>query len=341
MDDLSQLRICVEKPIRGEEHAIHNLYKKSNSIDHYKKLKAAFYTAKLWPKGSIIKLQFLPQSSNTQVASWTMIEEMKARRDADGSPSPIDPIEYEIRKLSHQDAVKKVIQERIAPITDLKFDFVETGGNVRIGFDASKGSWSMLGTDCLRSQPGEKTMNFAWMDAATIMHECGHLLGMIHEHDNPDQNPIQWNLPALYKWAEQTQGWTKAQVDHNIVNKYKISQLNASKFDPYSIMLYFFPASLTLNHKATNINQRLSPVDVTYISKIYPGGALTPNAFYKKAYGKSIDKKTLPVVNISVKKLRSLPHALLWIIPLFVIILIIVILIIRFVFFRKKKRRYF
>jgi hypothetical protein len=334
--DLAQLRICVEKPLPDEEHAIHSLMQKSNSIPHFNKLRAAFYTSKLWPKGSTIKIQFLPQASTTPLASWTMIDVMKERRDADGSPSPIDPIEYKIRGMSHQDAVKTVVEERIAPITDLKFDFVEHGGVCLIGFSANKGSWSQLGTDCIKaSQKGAKTMNFGWMDAATIMHEFGHLLGMIHEHDNPDQNPIEWDLPKLYAWAKKTQDWDKTQVQHNIIGKYKMSQLNTSKFDPYSIMLYFFPATLTRNHKATNINQRLSPVDVEYISKMYPGGRESPAAFYRKAYGETLGMKKEGFLS----SLGRMPGMLIWLIPLIILIVIFVVYKVKGVKWIKNLRR--
>lgn len=316
MNDLSQLRICVEMPAPGEEHVVHQMKQNSNSTDHFHRLRAAFFTAKLWPKGHTIKVQFLPHAPNTPLASWTMIEVMKDRREADGSAAPIDPIEYKIRGMSHEDAVKTVVRERIEPITDLKFEFVPHGGNVLIGFVSGKGSWSMLGTDCIKaSQNGQKTMNLGWMDAATIMHEFGHVLGMIHEHDNPKQNPIQWNLPVLYKWAEQTQGWSKDQTDKNIVQRYKVSQLNASNFDPYSIMLYFFPAKLTTDNKGTNINQRLSKTDVNWISKMYPGGPESATQFYDKVYGSS-------GVAGTAKNLFKMPLMLIWLIPLIIAIVI-------------------
>lgn len=314
MSDLSQLRICVEKPLPEEEHVLHQMKQQSNSDDHFQRLKAAFLTSKLWPKGTVIKVSFLPHDPKSTLASWTMIDVMKERREQNGKAAPIDPIEYKIRSMSHMDAVKTVVRERIEPITDLKFEFVPSGGTILIGFVSGAGSWSMLGTDCVKaSKKGMKTMNLGWMDAATIMHEFGHVLGMIHEHDNPNQNPIEWNLPVLYKWAEQTQGWNKAQVDKNIVKKYQISQLNSSKFDPNSIMLYFFPAKLTKNNKATNINQRLSKVDVEWISKMYPGGSTS--AFWNRTYGNG----------------KSSMKLLLWLIPLILLILVV------YVIYKKRK----
>ena len=33
----------------------------------------------------------------------------------------------------------------------------------------------------------------------TIIHEFGHALGMIHEHQNPLNNSLQWNTDKVYQ----------------------------------------------------------------------------------------------------------------------------------------------
>lgn len=279
-NNLDQLRICVEKPLDTEKHTLHHIRKQASSEDHYHRLRAAFFTKKLWPKGSTISISF---DSTTQSASWTPIDVMEARREPDGSSAKLDPIEYKIRKLSLIEGVKTVVKERIQPICGLNLTFVESDGHVRIGFDEDKGSWSLVGTDCLQSK--NNTMNFAWLDAATIMHEFGHLLGMIHEHQNPRGNTIDWNVQAVDEWAKQTQGWDKETTYKNIIQKYNISQINGSSYDPKSIMLYYFPAKLTLNHHGTQMNLRLSQTDIEYISKMYPGGTVSSHSFYVGLYG--------------------------------------------------------
>jgi hypothetical protein len=258
------LEFCVEMPLKR---------------DINDKLSASFLKAKRWRNGDTIKVQFLDEK-NIQKATFTPVKLMKKR-------SEIDPIEYEIRGLSPEEAIKKVIRERIEPICNLRFVFVESGGNVRIGFNAGNGSWSLVGTDCLTSKE-EKTMNFAWLDASVIMHEFGHVLGLIHEHSNPRGNTIEWNKEKLYEVMKKTQNWDKKQVDINIIERYKTNQVNGSQFDPESIMLYFFPPSLTLNNQGTDINQKLSQTDVEYINKEYPNDT-DPYVFYKKVYGE--DKK--------------------------------------------------
>jgi len=277
IDNLTHLRICLEKPLQIEENIKH----KSNSVQHFKKLSAAFLTEKIWPKNSTITVSFVLSENTLKNIDWTPLSVLR------GMKVKLDPIEEDIRKLSPVEAIKKIVRERIQPLVGLKFVFVDQGGSVRVGFDPQSGSHSLIGTDCIKSTE-PVTMNFAWLDAGTIMHEFGHVLGLIHEHQNPNGKPIQWNDSKVYTWAEQTQGWDQQTTYHNIIERYKIEQLNSSEFDPKSIMLYFFPPSLTTDNKGTTANFRLSKQDVKYISKIYPGGTMSPDQYYKNVYGESL-----------------------------------------------------
>lgn len=288
MDNLSQLRICVEKPLPEEEHIMKHLSDKSNSHDHLKKLSAAFLTQKMWKSDSKITISFVSSPNTIKNVDWTPIAVLKGSKNSDGSPAILDPIEEEIRKLSPIEAVKKVVRERFEPIVGLKFVFVNQGGMVRISFNPHGGCNSLVGTDCIKSKDSS-TMNFAWLDAGTIMHEFGHVLGLIHEHQNPNGKTIPWDDSKLYTWAMQTQGWDTQTTYHNIIERYKADQVNASQYDPHSIMEYFFPASLTTDHVGMPNNHILSPEDVIYISKVYPGGRMTPDNFYKSVYGTSIN----------------------------------------------------
>ena len=88
-------------------------------------------------------------------------------------------------------------------------------------------------------------------------------------------------------------------------------------------MLYFFPPELTNNHKGTNNNKRLSREDVEYISKVYPGGKMTPDEFYKEAYGESISGSLFSLKNFLI---------LLGVL----VLILIVFMVIRF-FIKKRK----
>ena len=63
--------------------------------------------------------------------------------------------------------------------------------------------------------------------------------------------------------------WSKADIDHNIVQKYSLAQLNASKFDPKSIMLYSFAPELIQGRAGTLNNTKLSTGDKRFIRRMY------------------------------------------------------------------------
>jgi len=130
-------------------------------------------------------------------------------------------------------------------------------------------------------------MNLGWFDVSTVMHEFGHVLGMIHEHQNPSGQTIDWNDQKVYEWANETQGWNKDMTDKNILNKYSKTQVNGSSFDPLSIMLYFFPGDLTNNGIGTNQNLRLSGLDMEFINKKYSKS--NAKTFFPTVYNSSLE----------------------------------------------------
>jgi hypothetical protein len=259
----------------------------STSGKNFSKLSAAFYTSKLWPNNSTITVGFLEEPSKI---SRTSIAVLKSERDASGNPLKIDPLQYEIDKLDIKTAIKKIVNERINPIVNLKYTFIDDAksAQIRIGFDPDQGAWALLGVDCLTQNKGESTMNLGWFDVGTTIHEFCHTAGMVHEHQNPHGGVIQWNEPAVYSWAKSTQGWDKDTTHTNIIQRYSVDQINGSDFDPQSVMLYFFPASLTLNHKGTNENMILSPKDVEYLNSVYPDAPETASKFYEDVYKEQI-----------------------------------------------------
>src|SRR5262249_8946155 len=171
------------------------------------------------------------------------------------------------------------VWSRYANVT---FDFNPgSKAEIRVSFVADPGSWSAVGTDCLLPSPfplNEATMTFGWLRDGTdeaewprvVTHEFGHAIGAIHEHQNPSGG-IKWNLPAVYRtFSGPPNNWTKEEIDFNIVQKYSITQLNATKFDIKSIMLYAFPANLIVGGKATPTNTDLSSGDKKFIGQMYP-----------------------------------------------------------------------
>jgi hypothetical protein len=280
---MSNEKICVEKI----HHTDINEHKSIlNNKDEYQKQKltAAFYSKKLWPENSTIKIKFLDNNPNILRTS---------KYNMDTSNGPIDPLQqyfFDNPNINIIDAVKKIVNERIQPLTSLQFQFVDGSedSDVRISFDSSSGAWSLVGTDAQKEDKNSATMNLGWFDVSTVIHEFGHVLGMIHEHQNPRGQSIQWNDNAVFSWAQETQGWDKEKTKQNILDKYDINQINGSSFDPLSIMLYFFPANLTVNNKGTNQNLRLSGEDVMYITEKY-GKSGQAKEIYENMYGENIE----------------------------------------------------
>lgn len=281
MSNIENTRICVQQILPIHQAEIQNI----RQHPQHNKLQAAFWAKKLWPTNSKIRIAFLDSGENI---TKTNIQVLK---NAGGNYSgPIDPLQNIVPSYTVQEMIKKVVNERIKPLVNLDIEFVNhpKDANVRISFDPDGGAWSLVGTDALHQKTGA-TMNLGWIDVPTCIHEFGHMLGMIHEHQNPRGQKIEWDDNEVFKWAETTQGWSKNTTEKNIIDKYDISSINGSVFDPLSVMLYFFPAKLTLNHKGTHQNLRLSGLDVQWISKMYPKtGGESPNQFYERVYDESI-----------------------------------------------------
>jgi hypothetical protein len=328
---LSQEKICIEKILTHHQDEYNSLYEKSNSHEHHKKLKAAFFTKKLWPKNSTIYIAFIESGDKIPRTSLNSIKNIKNNK---GKIIEYDPLQEIVDNMSVEDAIRKIVNERIQPIVGLKLIFTDNiqDANIKIGFEPDGGAWSLIGTDCLQNTE-KSTMNFGWFDVATTIHEFGHALGMIHEHQNPDGNKIQWNNEKVHQWAQSTQGWDRETTETNIINKYSTDQINGSKFDSLSIMLYFFPGTLTTNNKGTHENLRLSGYDVLYLNNMYPNSPEDPDFFYKKIYNKSL-KKAIEESDNEKNDVKNNNNNKFWIF-LLIFILFILFLVIYKKYFKK------
>lgn len=281
--DITETRICVQKMLPHHQMQMHSLQQSGHSTEHVQRLAAAFWTKKIWPKGSEITIGFL---DNGEKIPKTSIEKLKV-----AGRGKLDPLQNQVSRLtSVPEMVRMVVTERIVPLVNLKIKFIDdaSAAIVRISFDPNGGAWSLVGTDHL-AEKKKPTMNLGWFDVPTTIHEFGHMLGMIHEHQNPRGNQIKWNKSKLLAWAKDTQGWSDSMTEKNIIDKYNKSMINGSDFDPLSIMLYFFPPKLTTNNVGTQQNLRLSGIDVQWIHDTYPNSnGESPSEFYQEAYNDSI-----------------------------------------------------
>jgi len=175
---------------------------------------------------------------------------------------------------------------------NLKLQFVqpEEAADVRVAFNwnGDPGSWAYVGTDCKYIPEDMPTMNYGWLNQNTseaefsrvILHEFGHVLGLIHEHQSPSAT-IPWDTEKVYQYYQTTQGWGPETVDANIFFRYDRSQTNFSNFDSKSIMLYAVPSTLTTNGFSTSTNYRLSDVDIYFTGQMYPYPGASRHILFK------------------------------------------------------------
>ena len=205
--------------------------------------KAALLNEYRWPAASVIKVKFLS-----------------------GSP----PLQAKVR-----DAALLWTGPGLANLT---LDFVPSGpAEIRVSFVEGDGSWSYIGTDCQRFPEPQATMNFGWLHdgssddeiRSVVLHEFGHALGLIHEHQNPNR-PIDWNKPAVYRdLSGPPNNWDKRTIDHNMFAKYEPGAVTATPVDAKSIMMYMIPAAWTNDGFSAGLNEDLSPDDKRLINQAY------------------------------------------------------------------------
>jgi hypothetical protein len=165
-------------------------------------------------------------------------------------------------------------------LANLSFNFLGPGNDalVRISFQ-HPGSWSVIGTTCRQvTDQTQPTMNFGWLtpDSAdddirrVVLHEFGHAIGLIHEHQNP-AGGIQWNRDAVIRdLSGPPNNWSLDVIEHNMFEPYQAGDTNFTETDALSIMMYPIPPPWTLDGFSAGLNGSLSPTDKQFIHQQYP-----------------------------------------------------------------------
>lgn len=161
---------------------------------------------------------------------------------------------------------------------NIQFVFVESApSDIRVSFNPNGTSWSYIGNGAKNVDESDPTMNFGWFDEntaevkfrRTILHEFGHALGLIHEHQSPAAG-ISWNKQAVYQYYKEHFEWNKNVVNDNIIQKYAERRTQRTTYDPNSIMNYPIPKKFTTDGTSIEWNTNLSKMDKAFVKEMYP-----------------------------------------------------------------------
>jgi len=223
---------------------------------------------KKWVNGTVLKYYFFDKETDGQDVYFE--DGSKEWRSWKGSKSAMN-------------VVRKAFKVWKAIGIGLEFKEIDNReeADIRIGFMRNDGSWSYLGRDIMDHGTNERTMNFGWtitngqkgLDVA--LHEIGHTLGFPHEHQNPNSG-IVWNEEVVYEnLAAEPNRWTRKETYHNIIRKLDPDAVQASNWDPNSIMHYPFEKGLIKRPKEyAKIKlvpaPGLSDRDIAWVKHFYP-----------------------------------------------------------------------
>jgi hypothetical protein len=195
--------------------------------------------------------------------------------------------------------------------TDLKTS------DIRVDFNEG-GSWSYIGTDAIHLPLESFTMNLGFVDRPTVLHEFGHSLGLIHEHQSPFEGGFEWDRDEVVKSLSGPPNyWDRDRIDNNFFKRYKRKDLDGSLYDPKSIMHYSFPREWIKGNgypEGIGRNEELSPRDKEHVRRLYgpprisPGTTPTTTPTGRDRTGRPPTTTVTPVVPTMPEKRKPVTH---------------------------------
>lgn len=183
---------------------------------------------------------------------------------------------------------------------NVSFVYSTTDPQVRI--DRRRGAewggyWSYVGKEILQIPKNEPTMNFEGFTERTpdrefvrvVCHEAGHTLGFPHEHMRAELVQ-RIDKQKAYAYFRRTEGWSRSDVDAQVLTPLSRASLFSTPVDETSIMCYQLPGEITTDGKPIVGGVKINTSDYRFAAQVYPKPA-APVVKAKKKTKKKPAKK--------------------------------------------------
>lgn len=187
---------------------------------------------------------------------------------------------------------------------------------VRVSFTVPR-YYSLVGKQSIVDVPmNHPSMNLYRFDYPTvtekdfrrlILHEFGHALGLMHEHQRPEDGcdeEFDWDRVNRYMTGR-PHYWTQPEVDKNLRPIQPVGALSKTPFDPASVMLYGYPAEFFKTGRESRCfvvpASEISEQDKSAVRSFYAENATEPRlAFLADALDASEGRERLAIETLLV-----------------------------------------
>lgn len=176
-----------------------------------------------------------------------------------------------------QQHVQAIASEWISPDLNLSFQYVDSEpADVRVSLPDQVGAAQSEIGILARNIPVSRPTMIIGFDRTTseeqlralVLHEFGHALGAVHEHQRLDAG-IKWDKEYVYGFYRKQYGWDEPQVDRSVFSPHAGRVKQSAVFDRNSVMMYAILPGFTTDGFVQRWNARLSAADIQLMNELY------------------------------------------------------------------------